>query len=334
MAKTDIMGLLTGVSSQGIDPMASASFRERQLQLGAETAKKVQGAVRGLFNVGPTAQEKILQAAGRKQEEEKQMIKNFFKLSPEEQKGVINALRAKGDSRSLSLAGQLATQLRQTEADVLTERRLTLQEKQQKAQEERLLAGDREAIRKASEASAKAGARASQLLGLADDYARVRPAGGILGSAYSRWTKTFGTQGEVDRIKTQFQAIVNTDIINNLPPGVASDKDIEMAKSGYMNPSWNAEEIEMFLRGQAKLAAYAAEREDAKATWMEENRGSLAGFNSFWRDTIEQEGYKEEIRNRYNLPAYDIPLPDVEFNPSLVPTGEPKEKTLTRRGFR
>ncbi len=334
MANTDIMGLLTGVSKQGIDPMTTLTPAQQRMEFGARRAKGLGGAVRGLLGGGPTAQEQIIQAAGRKQEEEKQMIQNFFKLSSEEQKGVINALRAKGDSRSLALAGQLATQLRQTEADVLAERRLSLQEKQQKAQEERLLAGDREAIREASEASAKAGARASQLLGLADDYARVRPAGGIFGSAYSAWTKTFGSQGEVDRIKTQFQAIVNTDIINNLPPGVASDKDIEMAKSGYMNPSWNAEEIEMFLRGQAKLAAFAAEREDAKASWMEENQGSLAGFNTFWRETIENEGYKETIRDRYNLPAYDIPLPDVEFNPNLVPTGEPIERTLTKRGFR
>lgn len=319
--KRDIAGLLTGIPSGGIDPRVGMTGREMLTQSALAGQQRMASGLRGMFGGGPTVQEQIVQAEIKQEQDRRNMLSNFSTKTPEEQKAIINALRAKGDSKSVALAGELASQLRQEKADTLAQQRIDLEEKRLEESSRRLLAGDRQAIREASQASEEAGARASRLLGLADDYARVKPTGGIFGSAYSAWTKTFGTQGEVDRIKTQFQAIVNTDIINNLPPGVASDKDIEMAKSGYMNPKWNAEEIEMFLRGQAKLAAYAAEREDAKATWIENNAGSLAGFNTFWRETIESEGYKETIRGRYNLPAYDIPLPDVDFNPNNVPKG-------------
>ncbi len=327
MAKRDIAGLLTGIPSGGIDPRAGMTGRQMLVQSALAGQERMAGGLRGMFGGGPTIQQQLVQAAGKQEQDRRNMLSNFSTKTPEEQMGIINALRAKGDSESVALAGQLASQLRQGRADKLAQQRLDLEEKRLEESSKRLLAGDRQAIREASEESQKAGARASRLLGLADDYARVKPAGGFRGTAYSAWTGTFGTQGEVDRIKTQFQAIVNTDIINNLPPGVASDKDIEMAKSGYMNPKWNAEEIEMFLRGQAKLAAYAAEREDAKATWIENNAGSLAGFNTAWRETIESEGYKETIRSKYNLPAYDIPLPDVDFNPDKVP----KENTIGTR---
>lgn len=333
MARTDIMGLLTGVPKQGIDPLSAGTFAQRTLarqQQNIDTMKRGLGMLSGRAPIEQQIQEGLL----AKQKERQSMVSGFSQLSPEEQKNTINALRAKGDSSSLALATQLAQQMQQERQADLSEKRIELQEKQLEAQSEKLLSEDKKAIREASEASASAGARATQLLGLADDYARLRPMGGAGGKAYSLWTKTFGTQGEVDRVKTNFQAIINTDIINNLPPGVASDKDVEMAKSGFMNNSWSAEEIEQFLRGQAKLAAYAAEREDAKATWMAENRGSLAGFNSFWRDTINQEGYKEEIRQKYNLPAYDIQPPDVDFDITKAPKLPPSAKTMSIRQIR
>lgn len=333
MARTDIMGLLTGVPKQGIDPLSAGTFAQRTLarqQQNIDTMKRGLGMLSGRAPIEQQIQEGLL----AKQKEQQRMVSGFSQLSPEEQKNTINALRAKGDSSSLALATQLAQQMQQERQATLSEERIELQREQLQAQSEKLLSEDRKAIREASKASQDAGARASRLLGLADDYARLRPVGGIRGSAYTAWTKTFGTQGEVDRVKLEFQNLVNTDIINNLPPGVASDKDIEMAKSGFMNPKWNPDQIEQFLRGQAKLAAFDAEREDAKATWMEENRGSLAGFNSFWRDTINQEGYKEEIRQKYNLPVYDIPLPDVDFDSTKAPTLPPSAKTMTIRELR
>lgn len=53
------MGLLTGVSKRGVDPMTAGSFRERQLQYGAERARGLQQAVRGMLGGGAPIQEQI-----------------------------------------------------------------------------------------------------------------------------------------------------------------------------------------------------------------------------------------------------------------------------------
>ena len=113
MAKTDIMGLLTGVSSRGIDPMASGSFRERQLQFGAERAKGLQGAIRGLLNVGPTAQEQI-------QTKMTEGVLGFETKPLEEQKRLIKALQLTGQT---GLAGQLAAQMQAQQTKILEDRR-------------------------------------------------------------------------------------------------------------------------------------------------------------------------------------------------------------------
>jgi hypothetical protein len=199
--------------------------------------------------------------------------------------------------------------------------RLNIQRLTAEQQKKQLGAADKKYIRAVSDEADVAGSQVSTLLGLANDYSRTRPMGGVGGKAMEKWKATFGTTDEVSRIKTQFQSVVNTNIINSLPPGVASDKDIEMAKSGYMNNAWSAEQIEEFLRGQAKLSAFVAEKKNAKAQWVSDRGGDSSGFNEHWGEVISQEGYKEMVSQKYGLSAYRIPAPDVEFNPDLVPTG-------------
>jgi hypothetical protein len=97
---TDIMGLLTGVSKRGIDPMTTRSFRERQLQYGAERARGLQQAVRGMLGGGAPIQEQI-------QGKLSESILGFDNKPIEEQKRLIRALQLTGQT---SLAAQLAQQ--------------------------------------------------------------------------------------------------------------------------------------------------------------------------------------------------------------------------------
>ncbi len=66
MAKTDIMGLLTGVSSQGLDPMTALTPAQQRMEFGARRAKGLTGAVRGMLGGAPSIQEQLVQAAGQK----------------------------------------------------------------------------------------------------------------------------------------------------------------------------------------------------------------------------------------------------------------------------
>ncbi len=318
MANRDIAGLLTGIPSGGIDPRTQMSGRDMLVQSALAGQQRMAGGLRGMFNGGPTIQEKIVQAAGERKASQEEMVRNFATKTPEEKKNIINVLRSQGET---ALAGQLASQMSTSVTQAQAQERLDIERLKAEQQKKQLGAADKKYIRAVSDEADVAGSQVSTLLGLANDYSRTRPMGGVGGKAMDKWKATFGTQDEVSRIKTQFQSVVNTNIINSLPPGVASDKDIEMAKSGYMNNSWSAEQIEEFLRGQAKLSAFVAEKKNAKAKWVSDRGGDSSGFNEHWREVISQEGYKEMVSEKYGLSAYRIPAPDVDFNPDLVPTG-------------
>ncbi len=311
MANRDIAGLLTGIPSGGIDPTAKLTGNQMIAQAAAGGREMMGRGVRGLMG-GDRRTPEEQRKAGLSD-----AVKNFSSKPIEEQKNIINALRVAGET---ALAGQLAGEMARKITQAQAQERLDIARLTAEQQKKQLGAADKKYIRAVSDEADVAGSQVSTLLGLANDYSRTRPMGGVGGKAMDKWKATFGTQDEVSRIKTQFQSVVNTNIINSLPPGVASDKDIEMAKSGYMNNSWSAEQIEEFLRGQAKLSAFVAEKKNAKAQWVSDRGGDSSGFNEHWREIISQEGYKEMVSQKYGLSAYRIPSPDVEFNPDLVPT--------------
>jgi hypothetical protein len=307
----DLMGLLTGIPSDGIDPRVSLTPQQMQADAFYSGMERMGRGVRGMMGGDRrTGQERKTQGIAK-------AIQNFSSKPIEEQKNIINVLRSQGET---ALAGQLAGEMSSAITQAQAQERLDIQRLTAEQQKKQLGAADKKYIRTVSDEADVAGSQVSTLLGLANDYSRTRPMGGVGGKAMDKWKATFGTQDEVSRIKTQFQSVVNTNIINSLPPGVASDKDIEMAKSGYMNNSWSAEQIEEFLRGQAKLSAFAAEKKNAKAQWVSDRGGDSSGFNEHWREVISQEGYKEMVAQKYGLSAYRIPAPDVVFNPDLVPT--------------
>ena len=317
--RRDIAGLLTGIPSGGIDPRVGMTPQQMRANAVMGGIEQMGRGVRGMFGGDRrTGQERQQDAVLGKMQANAEMIKNFSNKTLEEKKNIINVLRSQGET---ALAGQLAGEMSSAITQAQAQERLDIQRLTAEQQKKQLGAADKKYIRAVSDEADVAGSQVSTLLGLANDYSRTRPMGGVGGKAMDKWKATFGTQEEVSRIKTQFQSVVNTNIINSLPPGVASDKDIEMAKSGYMNNSWSAEQIEEFLRGQAKLSAFLAEKKNAKAKWVSDKGGDSSGFNEHWQEIISQEGYKEMVSEKYGLSAYRIPAPDVEFNPDLVPTG-------------
>lgn len=78
MAKTDTMGLLTGIPSGGIDPMtAGSSFAQRQLQYGADRARGLQRAIGGMRGQQPAA-EQIARAYGQKRTAQKNAFGDYL----------------------------------------------------------------------------------------------------------------------------------------------------------------------------------------------------------------------------------------------------------------
>ena len=92
----------------------------------------------------------------------------------------------------------------------------------------------------------------------------------------SEWFATqLGNQDAWTQIRNEYTRVRNSVAIKALPPGVATDKDIELALKGIPPESANSATLASFLRGSAKLQDIDSAINNSKADWLSQNKGSL-----------------------------------------------------------
>jgi len=109
---------------------------------------------------------------------------------------------------------------------------------------------------------------------LASAYDTMRPPSGWGVNWMEAVKKAAGGQDRFTALKQEYVKLRNTEALKNLPPGVASDKDIEVAMSAFPDETSNPDLIASFMRGTAKLQRYTSAVEKAKSEWLNQN-GSL-----------------------------------------------------------
>lgn len=349
----DVLGMLTGVSStqQSAAPAVAGSanfYGQFAAQQNANMTQSLQSALRGgapskyeatknqLANLDPNSVTdlaslaKMQMAAG----DVAGAARTAAKIEAINKSKADAVKEAEAEKRRVSAEQRQETaeeaaaakvieearrfKIRSAQIDAQTDVSRLNAEKEKKDSAKRLTDASREAIRDAAAASGKSSGQARSMLRLATRYDTLKPTGGVFGNGIKIYESVFASQDEASAIKKEFTRINNTMIINSLPPGVASDKDIQMAQDGFLNDSWNSEQISSFLRGQAKLAAYDAERENARSKHLKENDGEDADFIDEWDKKIKSEGYAAEVRKKYGLPAYNIPEEPLTYDGAVM----------------
>lgn len=117
-------------------------------------------------------------------------------------------------------------------------------------------------------ASTAGEASAANMIDLADRFEREGGGYGGLSGALEFGKKAVGWQGGMTELRNNYARIRNSAAMRNLPPGPATDKDIEMARQGMPPETADAGHIASFLRGMAKIERMNAQLEDAKAQWI------------------------------------------------------------------
>ena len=92
----------------------------------------------------------------------------------------------------------------------------------------------------------------------------------------------FGSQDEVSEIRTEFTRIKNLEVIGSLPPGVASDKDIEIVSAGFPDANANPKVLYNWLKSYANIQRADAEFNRFKAAYISKNNNSK-GFIGDWK---------------------------------------------------
>lgn len=117
---------------------------------------------------------------------------------------------------------------------------------------------------------------------LANDIERANIGGGVAGQFSEKLKELTGEQDAVSALRREYNAIKGSQVVNNLPPGAASDKDIELAMAGFPSDRASGAQIAGFLRGIAKLQDANAKLQNFKADYISDN-GTERGMLQAWK---------------------------------------------------
>lgn len=180
---------------------------------------------------------------------------------------------------------------------------------------------------KAQTESVDAGTQAREMELLARDMSQIDIGGGKESTFSEKLKNVLGTEEAVSDLRRRFRAFRASQAVQNLPPGVASDKDIELALSGFPSENANIDQIQSFLRGQSKLARLREAHQSLKAELISE-QGNTRGLLKRWKDKLEDKdfvsGLFKGIEGISSVEDTSTRLPDIGAEVSTAPKGSAK----------
>jgi hypothetical protein len=130
-------------------------------------------------------------------------------------------------------------------------------------------------INEAATQSATSKQAATQYNDLAQRIESAEGGKGRFTSAAEWFAAQTGRQDAWTQIRNEYTRIRNTVAIKSLPPGPATDADIQLALKGIPPETANAATLASFLRGTAKLQDIDSAISNAKTDWLSQNKGVL-----------------------------------------------------------
>ena len=97
----------------------------------------------------------------------------------------------------------------------------------------------------------------------------------------------FGTKNQADAIRAKVQGYLNKEVMDSLPPGVASDKDIELAMMGQVSINSNPEELASVLKGIKKSMVIKQRYDDFMANQMSQSSSTLEATRAWQQQSGE-----------------------------------------------
>ncbi|MRA47182.1 hypothetical protein [Acinetobacter pittii] len=200
-----------------------------------------------------------------------QNIENLYK--PQQLQGSIDQTGSQ-IALNYSTINNMAEQRKLDRDKLETEAMLKLQEMDQT--KSKLTDSAQKLVNDTMVASVASEQSANQQLDLAN---RIQSAGGGYGafSRFGEWIKgQTGNQSAMTELRNEYTRIRNSQAIKMLPPGPATDKDIELAMKGFPAETADSRTIASFLRGMAKMNQRDAAYQQMQAEWVNQvgNMGS------------------------------------------------------------
>ena len=309
----------------GIDPRTTGEKLQEQLNSidtsTPEGKKKLIEAVQSIDPVRAAAlRQQFAEEAAQKAKEERDFSLKERALTIDEQRAETQAEQIDVTREQLAFNRTVQDDLtawrqQQTEdkaADrLIEEERIALQQEAQRLQREDLGSRDRAALREVEQEAETQFKLYQKSTRLADEFSNIEGTEGAAGKVMSKWRSITGQQDKRDLLKAEFTGVINSAALGGLPPGAASDKDIQMVLQGFPDETYPPEAISSYMRGMAKMAALATEKEEQRMKFMIQNKGVGVGidsttnepvtFMSEWQRKTQEDDFTDYMQEKYPI---------------------------------
>tara|TARA_R110000764_G_scaffold121620_2_gene209309 strand:- start:2801 stop:3721 length:921 start_codon:yes stop_codon:yes gene_type:complete len=174
------------------------------------------------------------------------------------------------------------------ESDKLRREEFELKKDIESRQKTKLSAGLEKALLDSQDLVVKAKRNSTEFDILANQVESAALAGGVQSTTSETLKALLGSQDDVTELRRRFNSVRLSEGLKNLPPGPATDKDMEQAFKGVPPENAPASQIASFLRGAAKMARFDAGYNQFKSDFISD-KSTAKGLNKEWRRTVQSE---------------------------------------------
>lgn len=154
--------------------------------------------------------------------------------------------------------------------------------------------GAKKIINDSTIAAVAADQSANQMNDLATRIEQEAMKSGVTAKGAELYKSLTGNQDAITQLRQEYTRIRSQGVLKNLPPGPASDKDIQMAQKGFPEDTADPAQMAQFLRGMAKIQQYDAVNKSAQTEWV-----NAVGHMGKPKTDIEVEGIKVPAGSTY-----------------------------------
>lgn len=157
-----------------------------------------------------------------------------------------------------------------------------------KAEAPKLSVNMEKALDSAVGGAATSRSSAASMEELASRWETDKPTSGIFGSAQSTWNKMTGSDTGLRDLRIRTSQFLNSQALKYLPPGPATDRDVELAREGVPTNMDDPKLVANWLRAQAR------------------NEKRDAAFNDFRAEWISAQGNPGQAKTAANISGLDV----------------------------
>ena len=162
---------------------------------------------------------------------------------------------------------------------------------------------------------------ANSMSALAQQFRAEKPTTGLFGNAQNMFAKLTGSDTTLRDLRIRQNALVNSQVLKFLPPGPATDKDVEIVRQGAPTDMDNPETVARWLDAMANLERRNAQFFEFKAEWLSaignpgqsRNGGQILGL-----DVKKGESLGSAVKRYMSMNTDAAPAQD------STPSGEPR----------